>query len=375
MNKQIHMVCLDVPWPADYGGVIDMMNRIRAFNRLGVKVHLHYFSYNERGTPAELNAFCETVNVYCRKKKSECLNLSLPYIVSSRINEQLIGRLNQDGLPILLEGLHCTGIIPYINNKSRKICVRMHNNEELYYKDLARATSDLFKKLYFSTESKLIKKYTLTLPRNLLLACVSDKDVAFFNELGFENAFLLPTFPSWQEVNSLEGMGTHCLFHGNLSVPENEEAALWLLNKVFTKVRVPFIIAGKSPGRQLQKAAALCQHTCLVSNPCESEINDLVQKAHINVLPNFNKNITGIRLKLLHSLYSGRHCVTTPAMVASTGLETACHIGTSSNAIASIISRLYYKPFEEDEIALRKTLVEKTFDNNKNTATLISHLW
>ncbi len=366
---------MDVPWPADYGGVIDMMNRIRAFNRLGVKIHLHYFSYNERGTPQELKAFCETVNIYGRKKKSECLNLSLPYIVSSRINGQLIDRLNQDNHPILLEGLHCTGIIPALTNKGRKICVRMHNNEELYYKELARATSDLFKKLYFNAESRLIKKYTLTLPKDLLFACISDSDVAFFKDQGFKNTFLLPAFPSWQQVNSLEGMGTHCLFHGKLSVPENEEAALWLLNKVFTKVRVPFIIAGKDPGRQLQKAAALCQHTCLVSNPCESEINDLVQKAHINVLPNFNKNITGTRLKLLHSLYSGRHCVTTPAMVEGTGLETACHIGTTSNAFASIISQLYYKPFEEDEINLRKNLVEKTFDNNKNTATLIHHLW
>lgn len=375
MQQHLHIVCLDVPWPANYGGVIDMMNRIRALNRHGVKVHLHYFSYNERGVPNELNIFCESVHVYERRKKTECLNLSLPYIVSSRINRELTAQLNKDNHPVLLEGLHCTGILPFLENKERKICVRMHNNEEVYYKELARATSDLFKKLYYTTESRLIKKYVPTLPRNLMLACVSEADTRFFEEQGFANAFLLPTYPSWQEVNSLEGMGTHCLFHGNLSVPENEEAALWLLSKVFNKVRVPFIIAGKDPGRPLQKAASLCQHTCLIGNPSESEINDLVQKAHINVLPNFNKNITGIRLKLLHSLFSGRHCVTTPAMVSGTGLEGACHIGNNSNAIASIISQLYYKPFDEDEIRFRKTLVEKSFNNDLNTTSLIRKLF
>lgn len=375
MQLHLHIVCLDVPWPADYGGVIDMLNRIRAFNRMGVKVHLHYFSYNERGVPKELNAFCESVHVYERRKKTECLNLSLPYIVSSRVNQELAEQLSKDNYPVLLEGLHCTGILPFIESSNRMICVRMHNNEEVYYKELARATSDLFKKLYYTTESRLIKKYVPTLPRNLLLACVSEADVEFFKELGFDNTILLPTYPSWQEVNSLEGMGTHCLFHGNLSVAENEEAALWLLHKVFNKVRVPFIIAGKDPGRQLQKAASLCQHTCLISNPSESEINDLVQKAHINVLPNFNKNITGIRLKLLHSLYSGRHCVTTPAMVTGTGLEPACHIGNNSNAIASIISQLYYKPFEDEEIKLRKRLVEQTFNNDRNTTQLVQRLW
>ncbi|WP_300600399.1 glycosyltransferase family 4 protein [Niabella sp.] len=375
MQQHLHIVCLDVPWPADYGGVIDMMNRIRAFHRLGIKVHLHYFSYNERGIPRELNIFCESVHVYERRKKTECLNLSLPYIVSSRINEALKEQLCKDNYPVLLEGLHCTGIIPFIAHTDRTICVRMHNNEEVYYKELARATSDLFKKLYYKTESRLIKKYVPTLPKNIQLACVSETDVDFFAAQGFENVFLLPTFPSWQKVNSLEGMGTHCLFHGNLSVAENEEAALWLLSKVFNKVRVPFIIAGKDPGRPLQKAAALCQHTCLISNPSESEINDLVQKAHINVLPCFNKNITGIRLKLLHSLFSGRHCVTTPSMVTGTGLESACHIGSNSNAIASIISQLYYKPFEDEEIQLRKTLVETSFNNDRNTSQLMQRLW
>ncbi|WP_018628941.1 glycosyltransferase family 4 protein [Niabella aurantiaca] len=375
MQQHLHIVCLDVPWPADYGGVIDMMNRIRSFHRLGVKVHLHYFSYNERGVPRELHIFCESVNVYERRKKTECLNLSLPYIVSSRVNEELKLRLNKDRHPVLLEGLHCTGILPFIEQKDRVVCVRMHNNEEVYYKELARASSDLFKKLYYTAESRLIKKYVPTLPKDLLLACVSEADTVFFEQQGFENAFLLPTFPSWQEVDSLEGMGTHCLFHGNLSVPENEEAALWLLSKVFNKVRVPFIIAGKDPGRPLQKAASLCQHTCLISNPSESEINDLVQKAHINVLPCFNKNITGIRLKLLHALFSGRHCVATPAMVSGTGLETACHIGSNSNAIASIISQLYYKPFEDEEIRLRKTLVEKPFNNDRNTRQLIQRFW
>lgn len=375
MDKQLHIVCLDVPWPADYGGAIDMMNRIKAFKKAGVKVHLHYFSYNERGNPSELKAFCASVCSYERKKKSECISLSQPYIVSSRINSKLINRLNEDNHPIIVEGLHCTGIIPFLKNQERPICVRMHNNEELYYKELARATTDLFKKLYYNTESKLIRKFTPTLPKNLLLACVSEADVSFFKANGFENTFLLPTFPSWQKIESPEGIGSHCLYHGKLSVPENEEAALWLLNKVFTKVRVPFIIAGKDPGRALQKAAALCQHTCLISNPTESELNDLVQKAHINVLPNFNKNITGIRLKLLHSLFSGRHCVTTPAMIEGTGLEPLCHVGNNARALASIVSQLYYKPFTEDEIQLRRNLLERKFNNSSNTAALISRLF
>jgi len=104
-------------------------------------------------------------------------------------------------------------------------------------------------------------------------------------------------------------------------------------------------------------------------------MNDLIRKAHINVLPSFNKNITGIRLKLLHALFEGRHCIVNDPMVAGTGLEDACHIGTSANAFASIITQLYHQPFREEEITLRQHLLCATYDNEKNTRKLIQWLW
>jgi len=135
------------------------------------------------------------------------------------------------------------------------------------------------------------------------------------------------------------------------------------------------VIAGKKPSKRLQKVAHLCQHTCLVADPSETEMNDLIRKAHINVLPCFNKSITGIRLKLLHALYQGRHCVVNDPMVAGTGLEPTCHIGTNANAFASIITQLYHQPFGEEEIKLRKQLLHSTYDNDKNTKTLINWLF
>jgi hypothetical protein len=68
LNRQLHIVCLDVPWPPDYGGAIDMLNRIRELQKAGILIHLHYFSYNERGMPNELNQFCESIHVYERKR-------------------------------------------------------------------------------------------------------------------------------------------------------------------------------------------------------------------------------------------------------------------------------------------------------------------
>jgi hypothetical protein len=367
---------MDVPWPADYGGAIDMMNRIMMLKKLGIGIHLHYFSYNDRGTPNELNQFCETIHVYQRNTGAKGFSLSLPYIISSRTNETLVANLQQDEHPILLEGIHCTGILSHLDISNRKVVVRMHNEESVYYKELARSATSLFKKLYFYNESRLLKKYNHQLAEECTYACVSQKDIDVLkNDYSLDNAVFLPTFPAWQHVTGEEGVGNFCLYHGNLSVPENEEAALWLLCKVFSRIRVPFVIAGKKPSRRLQKAAHLCQHTCLVADPCETEMNDLVRKAHINVLPCFNKNITGIRLKLLHALYQGRHCVVNDSMVTGSGLEPACHIGANAQAFASIITQLYHHPFGIEEIKLRKNLLCSTYNNEKNTRQLIQLLW
>jgi len=243
----------------------------------------------------------------------------------------------------------------------RKIVVRMHNEESVYYKELARSAKGFFKKLYFYNESRLLKKYNYNLPADCMYVCVSQNDIRVLkNDYSLPNVEFLPTFPAWQRVTGEEGVGNLCLYHGNLSVPENEEAALWLVCKVFTKVRVPFVIAGKKPSKRLQKVAHLCQHTCLVADPSETEMNDLIRKAHINVLPCFNKRITGIRLKLLHALFQGRHCVVNDPMVAGTGLEPTCHIGTNANAFASIITQLSHQPFVIEEIRLRKQLLCST---------------
>ncbi|MBC7946814.1 MAG: glycosyltransferase [Chitinophagaceae bacterium] len=376
MKKYLHIVCLDVPWPADYGGAIDMMNRIMMLKKLDIGIHLHYFSYNERGTPNELNQFCESIHVYERETGHKGFSLTLPYIISSRNNDALVGNLSKDQHPILLEGIHCTGILAKLDTSGRRIVVRMHNEESVYYKELARSTSSILRKLYFYNESRLLRKYNSGLPDDCTYACVSEKDIDVLrSEYSLPKVEFLPTFPAWQEVTGEEGIGNLCLYHGNLSVPENEEAALWLICKVFTKVRVPFVIAGKKPSKRLQKMAHLCQHTCLVADPTETEMNDLIRKAHINVLPCFNKEVTGIRLKLLHALYQGRHCIVNDPMVAGTGLEPTCHVGANANAFASIITQLYHRPFGEEELILRKQLLCGVYDNEKNTRQLIQWLY
>lgn len=374
MSRHLHIICLDAPYPADYGGAIDMFEKITALHRSGVKIHLHYFAYNDRGNAEELNRYCESIHAYKRKTGSKGLQFGLPYIVSSRMNEDLVNTLEKDNFPILIEGIHCTGILRSIDCSKRKVIVRLHNDENAYYKKLASTEKHFFQKLFFWNESKLLKKYQSHLPKDCLYICISQNDVNIFREkYHLPRVEYIPAFVAWPEVKCQEGMGNFCLYHGNLSVPENEKAACWLLDKVFTQIKVPLVIAGKKPSRRLNKMAHLCQHTCLVADPSEKEINDLVQKAHINILPSFNS--TGVKLKLLHALFEGRHCVVNDAAVDGSGLGSACHIGNNANGLASIVTQLYHQPFAEEEIRLRKKILCETYNNSKNAEQIIAWLY
>jgi glycosyltransferase involved in cell wall biosynthesis len=258
-------------------------------------------------------------------------------------------------------------------NAGRKIVVRLHNDEHEYYRQLSVSTNNLLKKFYYIRESRLLKKYQHSLPGDCIYACITEKDTAAFrNEYGLDHVFFLPPFTPFNTINSEEGIGDYCLYHGNLSVAENEKAALWLIKEVFSRIKTKLVIAGKGPSIKLRKTIRRQDHISLVADPDEDTMNGLVQKAHINVLPSFST--TGSKLKLMHALLAGRHCLVNEKMVGGTGLEAACHTGSNAGAFASIILQLIHQPFTAEEIMLRKKLVLPMLNNSSNARELMKYL-
>lgn len=362
-----------MPYPVDYGGVFDLFFKIKTLHQAGVKIHLHCFEYG-RGQQAELNQYCVEVHYYPRREGHKGISHKLPYIVASRANEELLNRLLQDTHPILMEGVHCTWLLNDARFAGRKTFLRLHNVEYRYYRQLAKTTRGLLKKMYFARESRLLKKYEQSIAKKTTIISVSEADATVYRkEFGATRVFHLPVFIPFQEVHPKEGMGFFCLYHGNLSVAENEKAATWLLEEVFNDLKVPLVIAGKNPSPALEKLASRVKETCLVSNPSWEEMQDLIGKAQINVLPSFNN--TGIKLKLLNVLYNGRHCVGNDMTALGSGVEAACHVGTNANAIKSIIAQLYHQPLGEEEVRLRKNLLESEYNNERNGQRLITWIW
>jgi len=373
LTRTLHIISHDVPYPLDYGGVIDIFCTIRALHESGIRVILHCFDYG-RGEQAELNRYCSEVHYYTRQEGHKGFSFKLPYIVSSRANCALLERLLQDDFPILIEGIHCTYLLNDERFRKRKMALRLFNVESCYYQHLYRHERSLIKKAYYLNESRLLKDYESRIAGTIPVLTLSDRDRNIYREkFHAKSVHTVQAFLPYEEVRSNEGIGSFCLYHGNLEVAENEKAAIWLLQEIFLKLKIPFVIAGRNPSSRLERITGLGCHTCLVSNPEDRELNDLISKAQINILPSFNE--TGVKLKLLNALFNGRHCIVNDQAVDGTPLAPLCHIAESPHAIQRVVQQLYHLPFGEEEIRLRKKILHDHFDNMRNAQTLISYLY
>lgn len=366
-DPHLHIVSLDVPWPPDYGGVIDVFYKVKALHDIGVKVHLHCFEYG-RGERKELEAFCHSVHYYKRQMGKVQLLSSLPYVVVSRRSDELVDRLMKDDHAILFEGLHSCYHLGDPRLHGRRRIVRAHNVEHDYYSALARVEKSAFKRSYFNAEATKLKRYEPVLSEADGVLAISPKDEAYFAQ-HFRNVVHMPAFHSCERVEVPGGLGDFALYHGALGVADNNKAALWLLREVFNGLDVKFVIAGSDASSELKAEVAKHKNAQLLEDISTERIHQLVREAQVHVLPTFQA--TGIKLKLLLCLFTGRHVVCNPAMVEGTGLEELCHVhGDAATMRASVLACMG-KPANGQALELRARILEERFSNRRNARRIV----
>ncbi len=371
MEKHLHIVSFDVPWPANYGGVIDVFYKIKALHALGIKIHLHTYEYG-RGEAEELNNFCETVRYYKRDIAKTQLFKSIPYILSSRNDEALTNTLLEDNHPILLEGLHTCMILNDKRFRGRKIVVRMHNIEHDYYNHLAIAETDLFKKYYYHNEAKKLKRFERVLKHASAVIAISRKDEMYFAPK-YPNVHFIPAFHPHNEVLSPIGLGSYVLYHGNLSVSENKNAIKFLLEEVFNDLTTPLVIAGLNPSPSLERLIVDMPHVRLVANPTDEEMFKLINEAQLHVLITFQA--TGLKLKLLNTLYNGRFCLVNDKMLSGSTLDELCIVANDAASLKQQIKKLYRRSFSGREVMRRKKRLSQLYHNGSNVKKLVEVLF
>ncbi len=361
-DKHIHIISLDVPYPADYGGAIDIFHRIAALHQLGFKIHLHCFEYG-RGEQPHLNQFVEEVHYYPRKKSMRYLLSKLPFIVVSRQSNELFQRILQDNYPILFEGIHTTLLLSNPRLKERIKLVRMHNIEHDYYAALAEKSKG-WKRLFYKREAEKLTHYETVLTNAEHLLAIQANDKKHF-ETFHGSVHLLPACLPEISVNTLLPTKAYCLFHGNLSVEENSAAAFWLLKNVIAEneFEIPFVFAGKNPSDQL-KDSCKEKGVQLFENPSEDQMNQLIQEARVHLL--YTDQATGIKLKLVNSLNSSGHVLVNPLMVEGTDVADLCTVYDSPTDCLCSIQEAMKHPLDRGHVENRLSRLSVLFNTLEN---------
>ncbi|MBN4065767.1 hypothetical protein JYT51_00370 [Candidatus Amoebophilus asiaticus] len=372
MENHLHIISFAIPYPPNYGGVIDVYYLLKALKEQDVKIHLHCFQYN-RGPSKYLKELCFSVNYYQRKSLKRYLFHSLPFIVASRKSDELLKNLLKDEHPILFEGLHSCSCLANDNIKRHLKIVRTQNVEHDYYLQLAKIEKDVFKKYFFYSESYKLAIYEKILQHADLILAISKNDHKHFKSKFGGKASLMRAYHPFSTLKCKTGKGEYALYHGNLSVGENNRAALFLVQEVFNGLSIPLIIAGMNPSRELKKAVEKSDNITLQADLPEDEMHELIINAHINILPTFQQ--TGIKLKLLCSLYLGRFCVVNSAMVVNTDLEQLCTIADTPDKIKESVVELSRHQFTEEEKNVRAKILKNNFSNAANAQNLVELLF
>ncbi|VAW22710.1 conserved hypothetical protein, putative mannosyltransferase [hydrothermal vent metagenome] len=358
---KLHIVAFNVPYPANYGGVIDIFFRVKALWRSGAKIHLHCFQYG-RGEQPILDKYCEKVYYYKRGEGVRYAFKSSPYIVATRNNPGLLENLCAIKAPIIFEGLHTCYFLGHPLLEGYTKVIRMHNIEHDYYNGLARAESNIPRKVYFRREAIKLKQFEQeALKKADLLLAISPSDQKYFEQI-HPKSYFMPAFHSHDEVLAKKGRGDYILFHGNLGVAENQKAVLFLIQQVLSDEKFPAIIAGMDPPQKLRRAIKKYRHIKIVANPAAREMGELISNAHICILPTFQP--TGLKLKLIDSLFAGRFCLANSTMVKETGLEGLCIIADTPSELKTAIKNTWGKEFSEDDLNKRKNILGSVFSNN-----------
>lgn len=372
MEKHLHIVTHEIPWPADYGGVMDLYHKIEALHAEGIRIHLHCFSRGKTDT-GPLNELCESVDLYERKLVPSVFHWNLPYIVSSRVSGRLYRNLKKDNHPVLLEGIHCAFLLYKNKLADRKVFLRLHNVEHVYYRELKKNERNLFRKLYFGNESRLLRRFENIVAAKSTVLCVSEQDKRLYSVLfNAKDTHFLPVFTGYR-LTAAAGKGNFCLYHGNLGISENSRAALWLLNKVFYRLTMSLVVAGRNPSDYLRERLNEHPYGSIVADPSDKDMDLLISQAQVNLIPSFNK--TGVKLKLIHALFEGRFCVVNKEAVLGSGLEKLVTIADDYRDFREKISDLFEQEFTSEMLAERSRVLGELYDNKKNVLRLIQWIY
>ena len=202
--------------------------------------------------------------------------------------------------------------------------------------------------------------------------CVNQKDAEYMTKY-CKNTMFVPLFHLNETVDIIDKSEDYVLYHGSLDVVENNQAVVWLISTVFSKLPYKVIIAGKNPKDSLIKLIKNYPHISLRPNVSKEEMKTLIQRAKANVLISFQS--TGLKQKVLNALYNSKHVIVNDKIVANSGLESLCQVANTPEELIHQIKSKWNQTIDFKEIESRKLYLDENYSNLSNVKKIIPHIF
>lgn len=368
-TMHLHIICSYIPYPTTFGKAIDTFYRIKTLAELGLRIHLHCFE-QDQAHAAILRSYCEEIKYY-PAQSIPSLSLSLPRAVQSFRSDRLLERLLQDSHPILFEGLESCYYLdnPYL--EFRQKLVRLPRIEYKYYEQWAEKESSWFQARRLKSEAKRFREFERVLLKADYLLTISAETDTYYDK-GHTETIPMPPFHGYEYVESLSGIGDYCLFHGNLDSWENHDFARFLIEKVFSQLDYPLIIAGQHPQPDLITSVSQFSHIKLRHNLSPEMMKRVIREAQIHILP--GSMTSGTNMKLINALFAGRFCITDPSVSKMTSLNDICLIAHNIEELKQLIRGTFKLSFNPKEKDRRQQILDKIYSDRFNAKRLLDLL-
>jgi len=324
MKKKILLVCSQSPFPTFHGGAFDVFERLKGLSQLGNSIDLVIttkIKINEDDI-REIKKYAENIIICKRENKIIDLFSTNPLQYKSRegLSKIRISELFYD--IVILESEYLFSIINNKTLKYNKLIVRIHNNESQYFKQLAKSTLNILKKLYYYSDAiktKFLTENVLKKADRLWYISNKELDSSLYAN---KSIWMPPPINSEFKINN--NTNNTLLFIGSLFMDNNTQGLDWFINNVHPILinkyeNYKLIVVGGTGDldkNQLIKKYSKYSKIELYLN--QKNLDAFYEKSTAFINPMFHGS--GVKLKSINAIVNGLPLISTEIGAEGIGL-------------------------------------------------------
>ncbi|UZO81875.1 glycosyltransferase [Aquimarina sp. ERC-38] len=354
-DKRILIVSGYFPYPTLFGGTFDIWERIKGIKQLGCEVDLIY-TYKSLPKKEDLLVVQKHVEIIGNVKR-----VNNPFYLLHRKPLQVVSRKELKSIQfkrhydiVVLESESVGEILENKTLKRNKTILRVHNNEAKFFKNLARSTSNFFKKFYYRWEAKKYESYSKHIYResNKLWFISLDELNNYLQQGEKSKSVHLP--PPINDTFLKQSLGNHTvLYVGALFMDNNLFGILWYLENIHDKISNMYsnyrlLICGSTGNRSedyFKNKFGRYNRLDLYLNL--KDITKIYTLASVFINPVFHG--AGVKLKSINAIVKGLPLVTTSIGAEGIGLvkEEMFFLANNKDQFIESIEKSFAKDNQE----------------------------